>query len=473
MIILKDLSKLIVLAIAVLLSFSSIVTAQKSLLLNVDTACFPEEGDSIETLLEVYYTLPRAQLRFVKSEDEYVAAMEITFRLEDAKGDSVDQVSWMGTTSISDLKELEDKEYRFYDTVPAFIKPGIYYITVSVNDTNSGMNGKVRKKIVVPDYTMPGLKLSQIQLAYTINDDNSDIPSVKDGKLIIPNASRIFAPEDNFIFFYAELHGLEFNSESPGKFKIDVRVLDASGNPYLDFYSSTMDKPGKSAVLSNGINGYALEDGSYQLQISAIDMETGSVASTAKSLQVKHLDIYSMNPLMRSLYEVHPETKEMKSEEDALLVKKQIEYIATVEELRTYALLTLDGKNRFMNDFWEKRDPDRKNDLNEFQIQHYARWDYANQSYATRSYQEGWLTDMGRVFIIHGPPADKEISGFQIDTEPYEIWFYYNTKRQGEAIFVFVDDQGHGDFRLFHSNLPGEKYVSEWREKLQTSKTIR
>ena len=126
-----------------------------------------------------------------------------------------------------------------------------------------------------------------------------------------------------------------------------------------------------------------------------------------------------------------------------------------------------------MKDFWEKRDPDLSNNLNEFHVQHYARWDYANESFASRSYQKGWTTDRGRIFIVYGPPAESENRGVQIDTRAHEIWRYYNIPGYGEGIFVFVDEQGHGDYRLYHSNIRGEKFVREWLEKLQASKTIR
>ncbi|MBD3168684.1 MAG: GWxTD domain-containing protein [candidate division Zixibacteria bacterium] len=474
MVVLKNILRISGILIAVILFNLSGGYAQEKLSLNVDTACYPRVDDSANVLLEVYYTLPRSQLNFIKQEDKYTAAMEISLDLDTVEGDSVDQVSWVGKTSIANLKELERKEYKFFDTVPALISPGEYVLTLGIKDVNSGRNAKVRKNITVPDFTGPGLKISQIQLAYSLNPDTTGASSAKGGKIVIPNASGIFAPEDNFVFFYAEAHGFKFNPDSAGNFVVEVGATDKDGNRIVDFYSKTLPKPGSSAVLSNGVNAYTLGNGNYILNIKVTDLETGESVEAVKPFTIQHSEFYGISPLMRSLYEVHPEAMEIKDEQQAELVYNQIKYIASPEELKIYESLNLRGKNNFMKEFWEKKDPDKSNNINEFVLQHYARWDYANQSFANRSYQEGWLTDKGRIFIKYGPPADKELSGLQIDTQNYEIWSYYNIPgERGESIFVFTDPQGHGDYRLFHSNVKGEKRVQEWREKLQVSKTIR
>ena len=458
----------------VLILLPSGASAQPGFNLNVDAACFPEEGDTLETLLEVYYTIPRSQLRFIPTGGIYEAAMDISMRLENVNGDSVDQVSWRGTTTIADPKELDRKDYKFFDTVPAFIRPGEYFLIVSIKDVNSGMNGKIRKRISVPDYTQSGLKLSQIQFAYSLNPDTLDSPSVKDGVLVIPNASGLVIPEDNFIYFYAELHGLKYDPNNAGLFRVDVDALDASGNTILKFYSNTIAKPGKSAVISNGVNGNALPDGNYQLRILATDLETGDSVHSLKPLKIRHSIQYAANPLMKSLFKAHPEAEQIRNEDDAKLVRNEIEYIASVEDLKTFEKLSIDGDNNFMKDFWKKRDPNPSNDLNEFQVQHYARWDYANASFTSRTYQKGWATDKGRVFILYGPPAEREDSGVAMDTKPYEVWKYYNIPDQpGERIFVFVDDQGHGDYRLYHSNVKGERSIRNWEESLQANKVLR
>jgi len=106
------------------------------------------------------------------------------------------------------------------------------------------------------------------------------------------------------------------------------------------------------------------------------------------------------------------------------------------------------------------------------------------------------FTDMGRVFVRYGEPSDieheviptgdetlrqvleeltytenREIGGIHPqglggDQRPYEVWVYEGTiptpldvdpngprnVRHKRLVFLFVDDQGHGDYRLRYSN---------------------
>jgi hypothetical protein len=51
---------------------------------------------------------------------------------------------------------------------------------------------------------------------------------------------------------------------------------------------------------------------------------------------------------------------------------------------------------------------------------------------------------MGMVFIILGAPSSVDRHPFEIDSKPYEIWYYYDFDRQ----IVFVDESGFGNYRL-------------------------
>ncbi len=61
---------------------------------------------------------------------------------------------------------------------------------------------------------------------------------------------------------------------------------------------------------------------------------------------------------------------------------------------------------RFIQDFWDKRDPDPQTDANEFQEEFYYRISYANQRF--RQGPPGWKTDRGRIFIYFGAPDKTE-----------------------------------------------------------------
>ena len=74
--------------------------------------------------------------------------------------------------------------------------------------------------------------------------------------------------------------------------------------------------------------------------------------------------------------------------------------------------------------------------------EYYSRVERANILFGT--FRNGWETDRGEVYIRFGPPSEVERHPFEINQQPYEIWYYYDIQRQ----FIFVDEMGYGEYRL-------------------------
>jgi GWxTD domain-containing protein len=123
----------------------------------------------------------------------------------------------------------------------------------------------------------------------------------------------------------------------------------------------------------------------------------------------------------------------------------QLIYIARGSELQYIrdAATQEEKRKRFM-EYWAKRDPDPSTQRNELMEEYYGRVQYANQNFG--HYLEGWRTDMGMVFIRFGTPENIERHPMEMDSKPYEIWYYYQLSRQ----FIFVDESGFGDYRLMY-----------------------
>ena len=103
-----------------------------------------------------------------------------------------------------------------------------------------------------------------------------------------------------------------------------------------------------------------------------------------------------------------------------------------------------ESREEFIQDFWDKRDPDPLSEMNEFKEEFYRRIEYVNKRF--REGIPGWKTDRGRIYIYLGPP-DK------IDMRPYIndpnvrglIWWGYYRYRLG---IEFVDRTGDGRYSL-------------------------
>ena len=77
--------------------------------------------------------------------------------------------------------------------------------------------------------------------------------------------------------------------------------------------------------------------------------------------------------------------------------------IMTKQEKEIFLLLPdKESRMEFIQDFWDKRDPDPQTEENEFQEEFYQRIEYVNKRF--REGIPGWKTDRGRIYIYLGPP---------------------------------------------------------------------
>ncbi len=149
-------------------------------------------------------------------------------------------------------------------------------------------------------------------------------------------------------------------------------------------------------------------------------------------------------------------------------LEKDVTYVITDEERRAFKRLqTDDEREKFIEEFWRRRDPDPDTDENEFKEEYYERIAYANEHFASGI--PGWKTDRGRIWIMYGKPDEREThpmggsynrpsyhGGGSTTTYPFEIWFYRYLAGVGSGIEIeFVDPTGSGEYRIARS--PDEK----------------
>jgi GWxTD domain-containing protein len=167
-----------------------------------------------------------------------------------------------------------------------------------------------------------------------------------------------------------------------------------------------------------------------------------------------------------------PERERTVKKEKSNMFKKWIDedvaYIITDEEKKAWKKLATDAeREQFIEAFWRRRDPDPDTELNEYLEEHYERVAYANQHFASGI--PGWKSDRGRIYIMYGPPHEKEThptggsyerpsyhGGGSTTTYPFEVWFYRYLPGIGSGIEIeFVDPTGTGEYRIARS--PEEK----------------
>ncbi|MFH1574001.1 MAG: GWxTD domain-containing protein [Acidobacteriota bacterium] len=145
----------------------------------------------------------------------------------------------------------------------------------------------------------------------------------------------------------------------------------------------------------------------------------------------------------------------------------QADYFARWLKQDAVYIITPEEKERFIEQFWQRRDLDPRTPANEFKEEHYRRIAYANERFGAG--WPGWMTDRGKVYIIHGPPNEiaeypsggtyerpLNEGGGTTAAYPFEIWRYNHIPGFSHVVELqFVDRDSSGEYRLALS--PEEK----------------
>lgn len=166
----------------------------------------------------------------------------------------------------------------------------------------------------------------------------------------------------------------------------------------------------------------------------------------------------------------NPETEPRKITRE--VKKAYVDWITDVDIILTQSerdawkkLATDDEREKFIEDFWNSRDPDPDTQENEFKEHFFERVAYANERFS--SGKAGRLTDRGRIYIKFGKPDEIEShpaggsyqrpaheGGGSTSTYPFEKWFYRHLPNVGNGVELeFVDPTGSGEYRLARNPL--------------------
>jgi GWxTD domain-containing protein len=173
------------------------------------------------------------------------------------------------------------------------------------------------------------------------------------------------------------------------------------------------------------------------------------------------------DPLKRQLpdKELRKQQKALKTEIMGETYKKwldvDVRWIITPEESKAFKTLSNnEERDQFIEQFWQRRNPNPDSEENDFKEEHYRRIAYANEHFPAG--KPGWMTDRGHIYIAFGPPDEKEEhasggtyerslneGGGTTSTYPFEIWTYRYLEGIGDNVNIeFVDTCMCGDFHM-------------------------
>ncbi|MBD3233633.1 MAG: GWxTD domain-containing protein [candidate division Zixibacteria bacterium] len=390
-----------------------------------DYAVFAEPPQN-RFMLDIFIRVPFQNLYSIKENQQRVSKYELAVIIRDKNGNQVTGASWEREFDNSSPQQYSKERTSYFLERRWFeVEPAEYKVEVILTDRVSNLKSIHEFEVESSHFRAP-MMLSG--LIFTQPFDSSDIVNKEDfiryGKLVPPAASVSFDSEKDTPGFYFELYP---QNNMPDIIGVRYEIKESGGSLLLDDtlnVSRTEAVEGAIPVLSN-LDISQLSPGNYDFEviIGDRDLET-EYASRSK---VFFID-WSLATLVKRDFEYAVDI---------------LRYVALPGERDSIRDVEPDQRLEAIKSFWETRDPSPSTPENELKDEYYNRVRYANRNF-TGYGRPGYLSDFGRIYITYGKPEEIERHPFEIDSRPYEIWYYYRYHRK----FVFVDRNGFGYYEL-------------------------
>ena len=184
--------------------------------------------------------------------------------------------------SIHQVKAFPDK-YLWVDTQQIRVSSDVRDLTIL--QVSGGQTTDVRQReIKVPDFDQVGIRLSDIMLAYSVEQTENGIPPsaneiVRKGFSILPAARNVYST-DWPIYLYFEIYGLALGAR--GRTDYDVEITLEPKNTVRRIrrlFRRNRDRGREGVSVSYRGNGSEPEESLYQI-IDVTDQNTGSYTLT-------------------------------------------------------------------------------------------------------------------------------------------------------------------------------------------------
>lgn len=412
---------------------------------SLDWASF--EYDRQNAYVEFYYAFPASELNYLEAEGFRKGLTLGVIRLF-ADGALQREFPWKTENIASETSQ------QIIDRINLVVPFGSYDAEFVLKDLNQPSNfDSVRFALNLPTPTFGRARLSELELAGSISQSNEvQAPFYKNGLIVEPNPSLIYNFEKPALFFYLEAYDLP--TDLTDGYRLSYSVHRESDDRPADL-------PGKSLIKKNVVNPSVefgmlnvgkLATGNYRLIVELQTTDGEPIAARGKPFYVIQkaeapIAKEGGTPFEESIFAT------MDSAQIDLEFQMIFYLLSKEEQLVHKQVPTLEGKRRFVYNFWHNKYPTEPVNDNQARVEYYRRFAYANENFRAFTI-DGWKTDRGRVYMIYGPYDDIERRPNEQNYCPYEIWFYH--KLQNGARFVFGDLEGYKNYRLVHSDLFGE-----------------
>ncbi len=395
--------------------------------LRVDWASFRAD-DPDKTRLEAYYQVYNFGLQYTVDGQEYVANYDIAAEVLDKDGNQIE--SFDRTRQVRVASQAQTRSRYDYRTSQfnLDLPPGKYTIRFVLSDKGNGAQIKRDVKVTLPSYKtsipmMSGVEFIHTTAAVTDSADSGNI-FMKGDMTVIPSVSREFGGEvDSVLRLLYELYS-GTTPEQPVVVQTVIRQR-SRGIVFRDTAQVNIGLEPIRKMLSIDVS--AFPPGDYEVEM------------TLHGRRMKELD--RKDESFSIMW-----TEEGLLKLDWKSAVSQLSYIGTPgENSKLKKAKTIEERQAAFAEFWNQRDPSIGTPENETKRAFYYRVNVADRQFSSMR-REGWKSDRGRIYIIHGEPDQIDDEPYSPDVVPYQIWHYYREGRYRR--FLFVDKNDDGDYRL-------------------------
>lgn len=423
--------------------------------LDVTTARY-FRAQSTQTVVDAFCRVPLTAVSALGGAATSRGFFRFQVVVRDSSGLALLQQSWTDTVqgSLLGVRGASTGEHVHFR-----VTPGRYVLEATVTDSATGLvtHGRATFSGYRPGTGGSDLLLGTgLRAAAGAGDTVPRAGEIWNGALFIQTAGApTLTPEATQLAYYLELY--------PGRAEsltVTARVVDAGGTQVI------AAQPQAVAVGAGGGFTYGMLDlaglpaGNYRLEVKA---SGDSAVVRSAPFAMGGLETLQTVTATADLADADLFSDRTESGLDSLYAP--LVYVMTSSESGQYSGLSVDGKRRWLRDFWARRNP--AGGRNALMEQYYARVNEANTRFKEggAAGQAGWRTDRGRIFVLYGPPdehLDRRSAG---GTSPYEVWKYTQDRN---LKYVFMDLTRFGNYTLIYTNDRREQSRPDWQDLLGT-----
>jgi GWxTD domain-containing protein len=358
----------------------------------------------------------------------------------------------------------------FYDVKRFALNPGDYTLSIELKDFNSENESiKATKKIHVNDFSK-GIQVSDVQVSEMISKGEENSVFFKSGYNLIPRIISFYPQEYHGLPAYLEIYNTNLSEDSV--FALKQFIYDKSTNTEVEgFTKLTRFKSGEVLPFIRSVDISLLPTGSYELSYAVLNRSLIEVSKSSYSFDRSNEIERAVDP---SLVLIDPAFQLSIADDSVAYYLASLIPIANQGEVKNI-LKILRMKNdslsrKQIQGFWTVTAG--ANNYEEW-IKYKAQIQLVERLYSN-SYQAGFETDRGRVYLQYGPPTSLVQRDVSSTEYPYEIWQYNKIGRFSNKRFVFYNpDLVTNGYRLLHSDMVGELKNDRWQYELNKRNTVR